>query len=204
MPRIQRLAASIVALAVAGLAASAPAATYTINKPHTMSTFRIRHWVSNVEGRFDGIDGLIRYDPKTPAASSVEMTVDAKSVNTNNQSRDNDLRSDHFFDTERCPTLTFKSTKVVAKDPSHLDVTGDLTMRCVTKQVTVPVEFLGLQKMKEGAEKAGFETSFTVDRKDYGIVWNQTLDNGGVMLGDDVKITISVEADLQKEAPAAK
>jgi len=199
---MKRLAAGIAVLSIAA-ATSATAATYTINKPHTMATFKIRHWVSNVEGRFDGIDGAIRYDPKDPAASSVDMTVDAKSVNTNNQSRDNDLRSDHFFDTERCPTLTFKSTKVVAKDASHLDVTGDLTMRCVTKQVTVPVEFLGTQKMKEGAEKAGFETAFTVNRKDYGIVWNQVLDNGAVMLGDDVKITISVEADLQKEVPKA-
>lgn len=197
--RMKHLAAGIAVLSVAG-AAAATAATYTINKPHTMATFKIRHWVSNVEGRFDGIDGMIRYDPKEPAASSVEMTVDAKSVNTNNPNRDNDLRSDHFFDTERCPTLTFKSSKVVAKDASHLEVTGDLTMRCVTKQVTVPVEFLGTQKMKEGAEKAGFETVFTVNRKDYGILWNQVLDNGAVMLGDEVKITISVEADLQKEA----
>lgn len=201
--RMKHLAAGIAVLSITG-AAAATAATYTINKPHTMATFKIRHWVSNVEGRFDGIDGVIRYDPKDPAASSVEMTVDAKSVNTNNPNRDNDLRSDHFFDTERCPTLTFKSSKVVAKDASHLEVTGDLTMRCVTKQVTVPVEFLGTQKMKEGAEKAGFETVFTVNRKDYGILWNQVLDNGAVMLGDDVKITISVEADLQKEVPASK
>jgi polyisoprenoid-binding protein YceI len=200
---MKRLAAGIAVLSIAA-ATAATAATYTLNKPHTMATFRIRHWVSNVEGRFDGVDGTIRYDPKDPSASSVEMTVDAKSVNTNNPNRDNDLRSDHFFDTERCPTLTFKSTKVAAKDASHLDVTGDLTMRCVTKQVTVPVEFLGTQKLKEGAEKAGFETAFTVNRKDYGIVWNQVLDNGAVMLGDDVKITISVEADLQKEAPASK
>jgi polyisoprenoid-binding protein YceI len=199
---MKQLTAAIAVLSIAG-ATAAPAATYSINKPHTMATFKIRHWVSNVEGRFDGIDGVIRYDPKDPAASSVEMTVDAKSVNTNNPNRDNDLRSDHFFDTERCPTLTFKSSKVVAKDASHLEVTGDLTMRCVTKQVTVPVEFLGTQKMKEGAEKAGFETVFTVDRKDYGILWNQVLDNGAVMLGDDVKITISVEADLQKEVPKA-
>jgi polyisoprenoid-binding protein YceI len=201
MPSANRLAAAVAVLAAIGLGAAAAAATYAVNKPHTMATFRIRHWVSNVEGRFDGIDGVIRYDSKDPAAASVEMTVDAKSVNTNNASRDNDLRSDHFFDTERCPTLTFKSTKVVAKDPTHLDVTGDLTMRCVTRRVTVPVEFLGIQKLKEGAEKAGFETVFTVDRKDYGILWNQTLDNGGVMLGDEVKITISVEADLQTETP---
>ena len=198
----KRLAAVFVALAVAGLGAAASAATYAVSKPHSRATFKIRHWVSSVEGRFDSVDGVIRYDPKNPAASSVEMTVDAKSVNTNNQTRDNDLRSDHFFEVEKCPTLSFKSTKVAAKDPSHLDVTGDLTMHCITKQVTVPVEFLGVQKLKEGAEKAGFESVFTVDRKDYGITWNQTLDDGGVMLGDDVRITIAIESDLQKDEPA--
>jgi len=189
-------------VALLALPLAADAATYKINKPHTMATYRIRHFVSNVEGRFDGIDGTIQFDPKNPAASNVEFTVDAKSVNSGNPNRDSDLRGPGFFDTDRCATLTFKSTKVAVKDASHYDVTGDLTMRCVTKQVTVPVEYLGTQKFPDGKEKAGFETEFTVDRKDYGINWNQTLDQGGVMLGDDVKIHIAVEADLA--TPAAK
>jgi polyisoprenoid-binding protein YceI len=190
-------------LAVLALPLAAEAAVYKINKPHTMATFRIRHFVSNVEGRFDAIDGTIQFDAAKPAASSVEMTVDAKSVNTGQPNRDNDLRSPNFFDTDRCPTLTFKSAKVTPKDATHHDLTGDLTMRCVTKTITIPVDYLGTQKLPEGKEKVGFETTFTVNRQDYGIKWNQTLDQGGVMLGDEVKITISIEADLQA-APAAK
>lgn len=201
MMSTQRLAAGLAAALVL-MPIAASAASYAINKPHTMATFKIRHFVSNVTGGFDGVDGAIEFDPKNPGAASVEFTVDAKSVDTNNETRDKDLRSANFFDTERCPTLTFKSTKVTPKDATHFDLTGDLTMRCVTKQVTVPVEYLGAQKLPEGKEKVGFETAFTVDRKDFGIVWNQAIDQGGVMLGDKVGITISVEADLKPSAAA--
>jgi polyisoprenoid-binding protein YceI len=196
-----RFAKSLVySLAVLALPLAADAATYTVNKSHSSAGFRIRHWVSNVEGRFDAVDGAIQFDAKNPALSSVEFTADAKSINTGQERRDADLRSANFFDVERCPALTFKSSKVVARDASHFDVSGDLTMRCVTQAITVPVEFLGTQPMGGGKEKAGFESTFTVNRKDFGIVWNQTLDQGGTMLGDEVKITIAVEADLQ--APA--
>lgn len=198
----QRLASGLAVLALAALPAAAAAASYAVNKPHTMASFKIRHFVSNVSGGFDGVDGAIEFDPKNPAAGRVEFTVDAKSVDTNNEYRDKDLRSPNFFDTERCQTLTFKSTKVTPRDATHFDVTGDLTMRCVTNQVTVPVEYLGVQKLPEGKEKVGFETQFTVDRKDFGIVWNQAIDQGGVMLGDEVRITFSVEADLEPSAAA--
>ncbi len=204
MPFAKRFALAVAVLTTAGAPVAAFAATYNVNKPHTMATFRIRHFVSNVEGRFDGIDGAVRYDPKNPEASSVEMTIDAKTINTANERRDADLRGSNFFDVEKCPTLSFKSSKAVARDARHLDVTGELTMHCVTKTVTVAVEFLGLQKLREGAEKAGFESTFTVDRREFGIVWNQTLDDGGLMLGDEVKITVSLEADLQKEQPPTK
>ncbi len=183
--------------------AAAVTTVYTIDKNHTLVGFRIRHWVSNVEGRFNDFAGTIQYDPQNPAASSVEFAVKAASIDTNNERRDDHLRSADFFDAEKFPELTFKSTKVVPNDADTLEVSGDLTIHGVTKQVTVPVEILGFQDLKEGNQKAGFETSFTVNRKDYGIVWDRTLDAGGTMLGDSVKITLSIEADKQLEKKAA-
>jgi polyisoprenoid-binding protein YceI len=194
------------ALALAVLVPSLAAAAvtvYAIDKNHTVVGFKIRHWVSNVEGRFNDFDGKIHYDPQNPAASKVEFTAKAGSIDTNNQRRDTHLRSADFFDVEKFPELTFKSAKVVAKDADTLEVTGDLTIHGVTKQVTVPVEILGFQDLAEGNQKAGFETSFTVNRKDYGIVWDRTLDAGGTMLGDTVKITLSIEADKEVEKKAA-
>ena len=127
--------------------------------------------------------------------------MQAASIDTGNNDRDEHLRNEDFFDVEKFPTLTFTSTKVAAKDADTLEVTGNLTMHGVTKQVTIPVEVLGSVKTPNG-EKAGFESSFTVNRKDYGIVWNRVLDAGGSVLGDDVKINISIEANRQAEKPA--
>ena len=159
--------------------------------------------MSNVEGRFNDFAGTIQLRPAEPGGSSVEFAVKAASIDTNNERRDNHLRSADFFDAEKFPELTFKSTKVVPKDADTLEVTGDLTIHGVTKQVTVPVEILGFQDLAEGNQKAGFETSFTVNRKDYGIVWDRMLDTGGTMLGDQVKITLAIEADKQLEKKAA-
>jgi polyisoprenoid-binding protein YceI len=190
------------ALLLPSLAFAAPT-VYAIDKNHTVVGFKIRHWVSNVEGRFNDFDGTISYDPQNPAASSVEFAVKAASIDTNHERRDTHLRSADFFDAEKFPELTFKSTKVVPKDADTLEVTGALTIHGVTKPVTVPVEILGFQDLAEGNQKAGFETSFTVNRKDYGIVWDRVLDTGGTMLGDQVKITLAIEADKQLEKKAA-
>jgi polyisoprenoid-binding protein YceI len=188
------------ALLLPALAVAAPI-VYKVDSDHSGVSFTIRHFVSNVPGRFKDFDGVIKYDPQNPAASSVNFTIQASSIDTDNADRDNHLRGDDFFSVEKFPTLTFSSTSVKAVDADTLEVTGELTMKGVTKKVTVPVDVLGSVKTPRG-EKAGFETAFKLDRKEYGITWNRALDAGGAVLGDDVKINISIEADRQAETPA--
>jgi polyisoprenoid-binding protein YceI len=195
------LHALALALLLPALAAADPA-IYKVDADHSGVSFTIRHFVSNVSGRFRDFDGVIKYDKMDPAASSVEFTVKAASIDTTNNDRDEHLRSKDFFDVQKFPALTFTSTKVVPKDANTLEVTGNLTMHGVTKPVTFPVSLLGTVKTPKG-EKAGFETNFKVDRKEYGINWNNVLDSGPV-LGDDVKVNIEIEANRQEGAPAKK
>jgi polyisoprenoid-binding protein YceI len=182
--------------------AAAELAVYKVDAGHSGVNFTIRHFVTNTPGRFKDFDGTIKYDKQNPPASSVEFTIKAPSINTDNDDRDNHLRGGDFFEVEKFPTMTFVSKKVAAKDADTLEVTGDLTIKGVTKPITIPVEVLGTAKTPNG-EKAGFESTFTINRKDYGISWNRVMDSGAV-LGDDVKVTISIEANRQQEKPAAK
>jgi polyisoprenoid-binding protein YceI len=181
--------------------AAAEATVYKVDPVHSAVGFTIRHFVSNVPGRFRDFNGVIKHDKQNPAASSVEFTVQTASIDTGNNDRDEHLRSADFFDAAKFPTLTFTSTKVTAKDADTLDVTGNLTLHGVTKQVTIPVDFLGTVKGPRG-EKAGYESNFTLNRKDYGILWNRVLDAGGAVLGEDVKVNIAIEADAPAPAPA--
>jgi polyisoprenoid-binding protein YceI len=194
------LTLALLLLAMPAITAADPI-VYKVDSDHSGVSFTIRHFVSNVPGRFKDFDGVIKYDPQNPAASSVNFTIQAASIDTDNGDRDNHLKGPDFFDVQKFPTLTFSSTSVKAVDADTLEVTGEMTMKGVTKKVTVPVELLGSAKTPRG-EKAGFETSFKLDRKEYGITWNRALDTGGALLGDDVKINISVEADRQPEQPA--
>ena len=177
--------------------------TWTVDKSHSTANFKVRHFTANVIGAFNDFDGTITLDRENPAKSSVEFTIQTTSVDTNNENRDKHLRSADFFEVEKFPTITFKSTSVAAKGKDAFDVTGDLTMHGVTKRVTLPVAFLGFAKTQR-SEKAGFEVETTLNRKDYGIVWNRALDEGGFMLSDDVKVTINLEMNRKMpEAPAA-
>ncbi|HEX2162600.1 MAG TPA: YceI family protein [Thermoanaerobaculia bacterium] len=187
--------APLLAVALLALALAAPAAaeTWTIDKPHTNVAFSVRHFVTNVPGSFRDFGGQIVYDAANPAASSVELTVQAASIDTNNDQRDNHLRSPDFFEVEKYPTWTFTSKKVAPLGDDTLAVTGDLTIKGVTKEVTVPVQVLGVL-----GDKAGFQTEFTIDRKEYGVTWNRALDAGGAVLGDEVTILLTVEANRQK------
>ncbi len=187
------VAAAALTLALPALALAEPV-TYKVDSSHSGVNFSIRHFVSNVPGRFKDFSGTIVYDKANPAASKVDFSVQAASVDTGNSDRDAHLRTADFFDTEKFPAWTFSSTQVKAKDADTLEVTGDLTAHGVTKKVTLDVDFLGTVKTPK-SEKAGFETSFTINRKDFGIVWNRVLDAGGTVLGDDVKVTVSIEAD---------
>jgi polyisoprenoid-binding protein YceI len=184
------------ALLLPALALAEPT-VYKVDADHSGVNFSIRHFVSNVSGRFREFNGVIKYDRQNPAASSVEFTVRAASIDTANNDRDEDLRSKKFFETDKYPTLTFTSARVVPKDADTLEVTGNLTMHGVSRQITFPVRVLGTMKAPRG-EKAGFEATFTVDRKEYGIVWNNVLDSGP-MLGDVVKIQIDIEASSVEE-----
>ena len=197
---MKKLLPVLALIALPLLAQDAAPESWSVDKTHSAATFKIRHFTSNVIGQFRDFEGSINIDRANPAKSSVEFTIQAKSIDTGAERRDNHLRSADFFDVEKFPTITFKSTSVTPKSKTSFDVTGDLTRHGVTKKVTLPVNFLGFMKHPRG-EKAGFEIETTLDRKDYGIVWNQAVDNGGVILGDDVEIEINLET--QKQAPKA-
>ena len=198
--RIGRLAAALTAIFALSAAATAATETYLFDKSHSKVGFQIRHWLTKVEGRFTEYGGKILIDRDKPANSSVEMTIQASSIDTGQERRDNHLRSADFFEVEKYPTITFKSSKVAPKEKDLYEVTGDLTMHGVTKTIVAPVRHTGFLNLGK-QEKAGFEITFPINRKDYGIVWNRTADQGGVMLGDDVEISVLVEAN--KEMPAA-
>jgi len=205
----------VAAFIVAALASVRPAVsdplTMQIDRAHSEVGFDVRHFFNKVHGKFTDFSGSIVYDPKNLAASSVEVTIRDTSIFTANDRRDNHLRTQDFFWVEKFPTITFKSTKVVpGKDDKHFQVAGDLTMRGVTKPVTLDVEFLGMGPASIGGNDLGIQAGFlgTVtipDRKEYGLVWNKTLDQGGTMLSDDVQLTLNVAAFAKNpNAPAPK
>ena len=179
--------------------AGAAADTFSIDRVHSDASFQIRHLVSKVRGRFTDFEGTLQIDRAHPEASAVELKIKTASIDTGNQRRDDHLRSPDFFDAATHPEITFKSSKVAARGQDRYDVTGTFTMRGVSREITVPVTFLGFGKDRRGTEKAGFEATTVLNRKDFGIVWNQALDAGGAVLGDDVQVTFNVEAT--KPAP---
>jgi polyisoprenoid-binding protein YceI len=194
------------AVALAVVLAASPALgaeTFVIDKGHSEVGFQIRHMMSKVRGRFNEFEGRIVVDRAKPEASSVELTIQTASIDTANANRDKDLRGADFFDVEKYPTITFKSTRIAPRGKDTYDVTGMLTMRGVSKEVTLPVSFLGFMKNQRGVEAAGFETAVTLNRKDFGIVWNRALDAGGVLLGDEVYVSVNLETRQEAPAPAA-
>jgi len=192
--------ALVFALALSAAAAFADTQTYVVDRPHSQATFTVRHLMSKVTGKFDDFTGVVNVDRANPAASSVEFTIKTASIDTGDANRDKHLRTPDFFDAEKNPEIRFKSTSIApSKTKNVYDVTGDLTMRGVTKRVTLPVEFLGFQKDPWGNERAGFEIDTKLNRKDYGINWNKALDNGGYLLADDVAIAINLETVPKKQ-----
>lgn len=189
-------------LGVTSMAATAQAAptTWTIDPNHSNVTFTIRHFFSKVTGSFTSFSGAVVYDPANPAASSAKAEIQAASINTANERRDGHLKSEDFFDVAKYPALTFESTKVTAGEGGKVKIEGNLTMHGVTKPVTLQGEFLGAGPAM-GGQRAGFEATGTIDRKEFGIVWNKVVDQGA-MLGDDVQIRIAIEGT--NEPPGAK
>jgi polyisoprenoid-binding protein YceI len=189
---------------VAAAAATPPAApadpnAWRIDAGHSDLSFSIRHFVSRVRGTFGKWAGTIIVDTMDVTKGSVDVTIQATSIDTQNENRDNDLRSANFFEVEKYPTITFRSTKVEGRK-DDLTVTGDLTIRGVTKPVVLKGRYLGVTAPDQrGTRRMGFEASTTINRLDYGVTWNRAVEGGGVMLGDDVRIDIAIEA--MKAAP---
>jgi len=190
-------------LGASTLGASAATTKWQIDPQHSDAQFAVTHlMISTVRGEFHGLKGTIILDDKDISKSSVDVTIDATSVDTREPKRDADLKSDHFFYTEKFPTLTFKSTKVEQGADGKLKVTGDLTMRGVTKQVVLDVT-APKPAIKDpwGMQRTAFNATTKVNRQDFGVSWNQTLDSGGVVVSDNVDITLDVEAVIP---PASK
>jgi polyisoprenoid-binding protein YceI len=192
-------AALVAALSVQGAAATS---TWQIDPNHSAAQFAVRHLgLSTVRGAFTKVSGTIQLDDKDATKSSVDVTIDAASVDTRVPDRDKDLRSDHFFEVEKYPTLTFKSTKVEQTEAGKLKVTGDLTIHGVTKQIVLDVEGpTAPVKDPWGNQRAAANATAKINRQDFGVKWNAKMDNGGWVVGDDVVITIDVEM-VQKGAP---
>lgn len=170
----------------------AAADTYTIDAVHSEVGFRIRHLVSKTPGRFTRFQGTIRVDEKQVSRSSVDVVIDAASINTDNESRDKHLRTPDFFDVAKFPAITFKSVGVKEVGKGRIEVTGDLTMRGVTKRITIPAGILGTMKGAKGETRGGFEGAVTLNRNDFGITTYPGV------LGDEVQITLNIEAVKQE------
>jgi len=170
---------------------------------HSSVNFTVRHMVvSKVRGRFTKWDGSLAMDERDPAGGAVEVTIDAASIDTGVDQRDQHLRSPDFFDVAQFPQITFKSTRVEAVGAGALKVSGDLTMHGVTKPVVLDVEYAGSAKDPWGGVRAGFSARVTIDRKDFGLTYNQLLETGGVVVGENIEVAIEAEMVKQVEAQA--
>jgi polyisoprenoid-binding protein YceI len=178
----------------------AQAEIWTIDPAHSSAQFSVRHMmVSTVRGEFTKLSGTVDLDEVDITKSKVEATIDATSIDTRNEARDKHLKSADFFDVANFPAITFKSTKVEKGSDGKLRVTGDLTMRGTTKPVVMEVEPLSPIVKDKAGMKSGTSAATKVNRKDFGISWSRALDGGGVVVSDEVSITIDVE--LSKPTP---
>jgi polyisoprenoid-binding protein YceI len=173
--------------------------TWKIDPQHSAAQFSVRHMaISTVRGAFSKVNGTIVIDDQDITKSTVDVAIDVSTVDTREAARDKDLRSDHFFDVEHFPTMTFKSKKVEQVSPGKLRVTGDLTIRGTTKEVVLDVEGpTAPVKDPWGNQRAAANATTKINRQDFGVKWNATLDNGGVVVGDDVNINIDAEMTKQ-------
>lgn len=172
---------------------------FVIDNNHSAAEFRVRHLgVSTVTGEFEQLEGSIWFDPAAPEASRVEVIIQAASINTAVEGRDNHLRSADFFDVEKFPTLTFKSTAVRATGEGTYEVDGDLTIRDVTRTVTLQAELGGVMERqgREGRmQTVGFSAQTRINRGDFELTWNRALEAGGFLVGEEVRINLEVEAN---------
>ena len=189
-----RLAAAL------SLPAAAATSTWQIDPAHSAAQFAVRHLaISTVRGAFTKVNGTIQLDDKDITKSTVDVTIDVNSVDTRVADRDKDLKSDHFFDADHFPTITFKSKRVEQVAPGKLRVTGDLTIHGVTKEAVLDVDGpTAAVKDPWGNQRSAVTATTKINRQDFGVKWNATMDNGGVVVGDEVTITIDAEMVQKK------
>lgn len=182
------------AVIILGVTASGIAAdTYSIDNVHSDVSFKVRHLVSKTAGRFADFGGSIVVDFENLDLSSVVFVIQTASIDTRNEDRDKHLRSADFFDVENHPEIRFSSHKITRASGDTYAVAGTLTMHGAANEITLAVTYLGEVTDPQGNVKGGFETSTTINRKDYGVSWNRALDTGGLILGDEVEVSISLE-----------
>ena len=196
---------SLVAAAALVVPSLAFGATYEIDASHSSAQFAVKHMmVSTVRGEFGKMSGKVVLDEKNPAKSTVEATIDATTINTRDEKRDGHLKSPDFFDVAKYPTITFKSTEVKANGKGKYTVKGNLTMHGVTKPVVLAVESPETEaKDPWGNVKRGATATTTLNRKDFGLNWNQALETGGVLVGEEVKVTLDLELNKATEKAAS-
>ena len=192
---MKRLAVAFAAILALSIPCTAPAAVWNIDPAHTNVAFKIRHLtISNVKGNFVKFSGTVDIDDKDVTKSRIDVTIETASIGTNVQKRDDHLRSADFFDIATYPTMTFVSRKILPAGQDKLTVTGDLTLRGVTREVVLEVEGLS-QEVRDpwGGVRRGASASAKINRKDFGLAWNEELEGGGLAVGEEVAISLEVE-----------
>ena len=178
--------------------------TWNIDTSHSGIHFSVRHMViAKVRGAFDRFSGVVELDESNPAASKVSVRIEAASIDTREEKRDAHLRSADFFDVAQYPELTFTSTKIEKLGGDDYRVTGDLTIHGVTKEVVLDAESLGAGKDPWGNDRIAFSAKTAVNRKDFGLTWNQALETGGVLVGEKIEISLDVQAVKAAASKAA-
>jgi len=181
------------------LASVASAEKWNVDATHSSVSFEVSHMViSKAQGRFTDFGGVINFEGEDIANGSVEFTIQTASVDTDDESRDGHLRSEDFFEAEKFPTISFKSTKISEVKNGKFKLTGNFTMKDVTKEVTFDCVFRGVMKGKRGS-KSGFSASATINRQDFNVSFSKLLDGGGLAVGNDVDLKIEIEANQAKE-----
>jgi polyisoprenoid-binding protein YceI len=179
--------------------------SWNIDSAHTRANFIVKHMmITNVHGQFSKVSGVVDFNEQEPAKSAVDVKIEAASIYTQEEKRDAHLRSADFLEVEKYPYLTFKSKKVQPTSENTGRIIGDLTIKDVTREVVLDVEYNGQSKSPWGTTNAGFSASTKINRKDWGLTWNVALETGGWLVGDEIKISIEAEIVKQTEAqPAA-
>lgn len=186
---------ALITMLILTLPLSALASTWTIDPTHSTAQFKVKHlMISNVKGGFEKLSGSLNLDDNDITRSRVDVSIDVASVNTGIKQRDDHLRSPDFFDVAKYPVMTFSSTRVEKAGPGQLKVTGNLTIKGITRPVTLHVDGLTPEvKDPWGHGRRGASATTTINRRDFGVTWNKSMDNGGVVVGEEVGITLDVE-----------